>query len=806
MTDSDPNSSIKQSLMAISVLYFSWPPFGGIGGNTAYGDAINLGWKLALACKGQGSDLLLQSYSVERRQQVLQTALYVLRVTPNPHLMKLLTSRAFYNSIFMPVVKAGWYHHNSGQHSSNHFSQGGIQFGAKLNFSPVIMREEIILPDDPSCKYIPSVCAGSRLPYLCLPGGQSIYSLLSTSGYTVFALDGELVNVAEEFANSIRTRLIPATTVVIPPLKPDAYEGTHKVVSDLLRNERMIVVRPDHVISWRLDNERNQEDQIKQGVSVLTGFDELGLSLQERYLASNDAHIVLSYQRWLTREFRFAQRPYRFRFPTSVPVNNVTKDMAIQHAKSSMKRMNKSYAFSTSTRQGEEKYDGNVSTVDLSSSTETSEPSVHPELSGFERDSPPKAVVIADLLKVAVNRKARGEPTFNFAVGNPSLNPPAAVLNQLARLAAEASTSNECDLFKYTHPGGLLELRKHIAFNVGQWQKSNIPSENIIITPGAQSGIVNIFEALLQKNDQILVQCPFYPDVLHAAEVWGATAKQVEFLDDFDVDIDNLKLLASQAGNRLRLISLCSPANPSGKVLSNETIQKICVIARGHSLKFGRDVWVFLDSTYWRLTYNGITVSPLFPHYEQSLIVSSFSKDLSLAGERIGYVAVNPASKHSSKLAQWITNNNGKLGNISPPSLMQHVLLSVYESNDKLPSLVDEYKERVILMHDRLNCIGLECRMPEGAFYLFARLPKGIQNDQVFAKKLADTAGVLVVPGSAFGAPGFVRFAALHPPNEINHACDLIQHALMEMSDADGRVGDAPTNINGSRSYTAAKE
>ena len=109
---------------------------------------------MALACHGEGgSELLLESYNVERRQAVLQTAMYVMKATPNPELMELLINPIFYNPIYRPVMYGSWYYHNSGAHSGNHFSQGGIQLGIKLNFSPVVMREEIILPDDPSCQY-----------------------------------------------------------------------------------------------------------------------------------------------------------------------------------------------------------------------------------------------------------------------------------------------------------------------------------------------------------------------------------------------------------------------------------------------------------------------------------------------------------------------------------------------------------------------------------------------------------------------------------------------------------------------------
>lgn len=158
--------------------------------------------------------------------------------------------------------------------------------------------------------------------------------------------------------------------------------------------------------------------------------------------------------------------------------------------------------------------------------------------------------------------------------------------------------------------------------------------------------------------------------------------------------------------------------------------------------------------------------------------MSSFSKDLSLAGERVGYVAVHPNARHSDSLVRWLANNNDRLGNLSPPSLIQHALLDVYETHGKLPSLVDIYEERVTSMFIELNRIGLVCSKPDGAFYLLPRMPAKLGNDDVkFAMMLADK-GVLCVPGSLFGVAGYVRIAALPSLEEIQEACKIIEQVV----------------------------
>ena len=212
---------------------------------------MNLGWKLALACKDKGSDLLLESYAIERRQHVLQTTMFVLRATPNPSVMKIITSRVFYNLLYRPIIRAAWYHHNSGTHSTNHFSQSGIQLGIKLNFSPVVMKEETIQPDDPTCKYNPTICAGARIPYLPLLDRNGIFSFIDSSGYSILVINTDLLDFANQLAISITDSDVPATVSIIPRIDVNSFKGHYKKIAQLFLAESVLVVRPDHIIAWR---------------------------------------------------------------------------------------------------------------------------------------------------------------------------------------------------------------------------------------------------------------------------------------------------------------------------------------------------------------------------------------------------------------------------------------------------------------------------------------------------------------------------------------------------------------------------
>lgn len=698
--------------------------------------------------------------------------------------MNVLTSKLFYNRFYKPVIKAGWQHHNSGVHSANHFAQSGIQMGVKLNFSPVIQREETVPPDDPTCVYDPSCQAGSRILYLELPDGQSTHSYLDTSGYTLYLIDMELIDAANSLIAAIRIRGTPITTVLMPAIDIEDYDGNQKHVAGLICQEKMFIARPDHVIAWRLDEGVSlNQSLIDIAASKLTGFDDEGKCLKEEFSYSSDASTIRSYHTWLTREFRYNQRPYKFQFPMSISVDNVTKESAIRIAKGKMK--GKGTGFTTTTKQGDERYEnrkGNKRDITATSQTGSSSETI--ERSGFETANSDvfKATIMSKLVRVVNERKSCGKVVYNFSVGNPSLEPPQEILDEIENLAVATKNKEQSEMFKYTHPAGLLELREYVAREIGEWQgvKTLLP-ENIIFTPGAQSAIVNVFETLLQPGDHFFSTIPYYPAYSGAAELWKAEVKTIKYANEsFDIDMADLRALASTSGGRFRVLALCSPSNPCGTIIKMEKLQEICKFLKEHSQKFKRDVWLVMDHTYWRLTFSDDGIPATFPIYKQSILLSSFSKDLSLAGERIGYVAVNPEAKNALDLIRWITNNNDRLGNLSPPSLIQYVLLAVYRKYGKLPSHVDVYKERVSLMHKKITSMGFHCLKPEGGFYLFARVPDGIVDEVELAERFANV-GVLVIPSEAFATKGFIRFSALPPPEEIEAGCTLMEEVLNDI-------------------------
>lgn len=747
---------------------------------------------MALACKGKASELLLESYAVERRQHILQTAMYVMRATPQPELMQLLTSRVFYNPLYMPFIRAGWYHHNSGTHGSNHFSQSGTQLGIKLNFSPIIMREEVVPADDPSCEYKPSFRAGARLPFLPFQNSQeNIFSFINSAGYTLLVVKPECSAFAQDLFSSVRNRGMSVTLSYLPTIYPECYEGNYRKIADLLLEESFLVIRPDHVIAWRVSDVSALDSFIAdQAASKITGVDQDGNCLSEAFRSSSDAKTIVCYQSWLTREFKFSLRPYKFRFPKSIPVDNLVKEDAIAIAKAKVKPGQR---FLTTTKQGAQNTEGQIGVVAGTTSVK-----VNSKLSAFELNIDSIANPVAKLIQLASEREAEGLHTYNLGAGNPSVDPPREILESFKNLSTQSvSSDTNTGLFRYTNTAGVPELRTYIAEYLNALQGTeNIEKDHVVMTPGAQSALVSVYEALLGDGDHVLVQSPFYPAYKPIVELWGGKMEAIGFVgDELAIDLEHLEQLAERAGEKLRVIQLCSPSNPTGDIVDTETLGKIASLARKHSRQHKRDVWLVVDHTYHRLSFDGNVVPPTFPLYEDSLLISSFSKCVGLAGERIGYIAVNPSSAKSQNIAKWLVNNNDRLGNISPPSFIQHVLVDVIKSHGKIPSNAGLYGERVrFLQQQLLLTAGVKsCSKPKGSFYLFPSLPDGV-DDIKLAEQLVSR-GVLVIPGSAFGAPGYVRVAALSSCEEMAEACDVIRIVINEMSGVNTGIEDLGSQI-----------
>ncbi len=340
------------------------------------------------------------------------------------------------------------------------------------------------------------------------------------------------------------------------------------------------------------------------------------------------------------------------------------------------------------------------------------------------------------------------ENVYDFSLGNPDLAPPTAVAEGLRALADEAEKPFA---FGYMPNAGYPQVRERLASVVSAEQETAVGADRVVVTCGAAGGINALFRAVLEPGDEVLCPAPYFVEYGFYVENFRGVLKPVPSKPmTFELD---LKAIAGAITARARCVLINSPNNPTGRIYSQAEIIQLVDLLRTASAKTGRPILLVSDEPYRFLAYDGIRVPAIFPIYEHSVVVSSFSKNLALAGERVGYVAVNPAMPEAERLVAGVILTNRILGFVNAPAVGQKLLASA------LGHEVDAsvYGRRRDAMAEVLRAAGLEFFLPQGAFYFFPRIPSG-SDDTAFVNTLMEEQ-ILAVPGSGFGYPGYFRLA-----------------------------------------------
>mmetsp|Transcript_59704 Transcript_59704/g.69786 ORF Transcript_59704/g.69786 Transcript_59704/m.69786 type:complete len:713 (-) Transcript_59704:335-2473(-) len=395
---------------------------------------------------------------------------------------------------------------------------------------------------------------------------------------------------------------------------------------------------------------------------------------------------------------------------------------------------------------------------------------------------------IGDMLVKISKCQSEGIQIANLAVGSPSFEPPASFLKIFSSVV-ESGCNRKCGSFMYTNPAGTLKLREGIASEVVGPRQGDVMvfPENIVVTAGAQSALVNVLRSILSPKDTVVLTLPFYPDFKRTVEMWGGVCYYAESDCDprlLDINIKSLAMTMRRGGKCLKALMLCSPGNPSGKVIQKELLSNIVCLVKAHCKKYQTKVWIVLDHTYWNITWGNVEVPPLFEFYDDAIIISSFSKDLGLAGERLGFAAVNPRSDEADSLVAALTENNSLIGNLCPPSVIQHAMAEFLSVPGRFEVAVGKYKQNYRECLDELHSVLQDAGFsdiskPDGGFYLFPRLPAGV-NEYVFLATLQEK-NVFALPGSTFMMPGRVRFCALLLPG--SEGLEITRRAIGETLD-----------------------
>ena len=354
---------------------------------------------------------------------------------------------------------------------------------------------------------------------------------------------------------------------------------------------------------------------------------------------------------------------------------------------------------------------------------------------------------IRELAAYGTARKAQiGEDrVFDFSIGNPSVPAPDCVDESIRELL----NTDSCALHGYTPATGLPSLRQAIAEDLNKKSGVEISPDYVYVCCGAASGLVISLRAMLMPDEEVIAFAPFFPEYRVFTEGAGGKLVCVKPDEAFQPDLEEFERAITE---KTKAVIVNTPNNPSGVVLTAETLQKLGDIMTRAEQKYGHSIFLLSDEPYRELVYDGQTVPCVFDYYHNTVMCYSFSKSLSLPGERIGYLALSSQMAEREELFASICGVARACGYVNAPSLMQRVIEKCIGNT----SDISVYKENRELLYNGLKDLGFECVYPDGAFYLFVKSPE--KDAKAFAER-AKKYELLLVPSDDFGVEGYVRVA-----------------------------------------------
>jgi aspartate aminotransferase len=377
-----------------------------------------------------------------------------------------------------------------------------------------------------------------------------------------------------------------------------------------------------------------------------------------------------------------------------------------------------------------------------------------------------KASFIRKMFEEGAQLKAKygAENVYDFSLGNPNLPPPEKFSELLRDTVDSCGLGDHC----YMPNNGYPMVCGSVADYLAEEQHAPVTDKEVLMTCGA-SGALNVaLKTILDPGDEVLTPAPCFVEYKFYADNHGGTLKTVATKPDFQLD---LEALSEAINKRTKAVLINSPNNPTGQVYPEDDLVALGELLEKKGKEYKRTLYLISDEPYRKIVYDGVKVPSIFTSYKNSIIGTSYSKDISIPGERIGFVAVNPAATYKNDLIAGMAVANRILGFVNAPALMQRVVACMQGMSVE----ISEYARKREMLCDGLAGFGYEFIKPPGTFYLFPRSP--IPNDVEFTAALKDER-VLVVPGSGFDGPGYFRIAFCVDDNVIKNSMPSFERAI----------------------------
>ena len=354
---------------------------------------------------------------------------------------------------------------------------------------------------------------------------------------------------------------------------------------------------------------------------------------------------------------------------------------------------------------------------------------------------------------------------FDFSIGNPYKEPPKSVKETIKELV------DETGIHRYMANAGFPEVRERVAKHVSRNLDFSLDWKHIVMASGAAGGLNVVFKSILNEDEEVIVFAPYFVEYGFYAKNHGGNLKVVDTTNsDFMPTREGLRAALNE---KTKAVLINSPNNPSGALYNREVLEGLAAELKEWKEKTGKTIFLISDEPYAEIVFDGNEVPNILGIYDDSIIVTSFSKSLGLAGQRIGYIAVNPKIENIDLLMDIMTFATRTLGFVSASALWQK---AVAKCIDEIVD-VEDYKEKRDILYNHLTSLGFEIRKPEGTFYLF---PKSPISDKEFTA-LALKHNILVVPGSGFGSPGYFRISYCVPTEKIMKSLDAWTNLAKEI-------------------------